>query len=138
MSLILIDRDSSGYAVLTLTEKTTISNPTYLFSFESLENEFVNFIATDISNYTDRYNKFLITEVGDGGTEDFLNAEIILQPTGFWNYTIYAQDSSGNLIPASADEIVERGKVLVRDTANPSQDYDEPTDNENTYIIPNE
>lgn len=136
--MILIDRDSSGYATLTLTEKTTISNPTYLFSFESIENEFKNFIATDISSYTDRYNQFVITEVGTGGTEDLYNGEVILLPTGFWNYTIYAQDSTGNLTPASAGEIVERGKVLVRDLNNPIVDYSEPTDNENTYSVPNE
>lgn len=138
MSLILINRDSSGYAVLTLTEKTTISNPTYLFSFESIENEFKNFIATDISSYTDRYNQFVITEVGTNGTEDLYNGEVILLPTGFWKYTIYAQDSTGNLLPANADEIVETGKVLVQDLSNPIQEYSEPTDNEDTYSVPNE
>lgn len=136
--MILIDRDSSGYAVLSLTERTTISNPTYLFSFESIENESKNFIATDISAYTDRYNQFVITEVGTGGTEDLYNGEVILLPVGFWNYTIYAQDSTGNLIPANADEIVERGIVYVRDLTTPIVEYSEPTDNENTYSVPNE
>lgn len=136
--MILVNRDSSGYVCLSLTEKTTISNPTYLFSFESIENEFKNFIATDISSYTDRYNKFLITEVGTGGTEDLYDGEVILLPTGFWKYTIYAQDSTGNLLPDSADEIVETGKVLVQDLSNPIQEYSEPTDNEDTYSVPNE
>lgn len=136
--MILIDRDSSGFVCLSLTEKTTISNPTYLFSFESIEKEFKNFIATDISAYTDRYNQFVITEVGTGGTEDLYNGEVILLPTGFWNYTIYAQDSTGNLTPVNADEIVERGIVQVRDLSNPIVDYSEPSDNENTYSVPNE
>jgi hypothetical protein len=136
--MIFIDRDSSGIVALSLSERTTIANPTFLFSFESIENEFKNFIADDISIYTDRYNKFIITEVGDGGTEDLTNGEIILLPTGFWDYTIYAQTSITNLVPASADEIVERGKVYVRDLNNPLADYSEPTNNEDTYSVPNE
>ena len=135
--MILIERNSANTVVLTLTERTTITNATYLFSFQSLENEYKNFIAIDTSVQTERYNKFIITEVGNGA-EDLTVAEVQLLPTGFWKYTVYAQTSTTNLLPASADEIVERGKVLVQDSSTPAVTYNEPTNNEDTYIIPNE
>lgn len=136
--MIKIERDSANTVVLTLTERTTISTPTYLFSFRSLEGDYKNFIAEDVSVQTERYNKFVITEVGTGGTEDLLTGEVILLPTGFWSYTVYAQTSTTNLVPADADEIVERGKVLVQDSDSPVTSFSEPTNNEDTYIIPNE
>jgi hypothetical protein len=61
-----------------------------------------NFILTDSSSYTDRYNKFEITE----GTTITLDA-------GEYEYKIYAQTSDTNTDPALANELVERGIVKV-------------------------
>jgi hypothetical protein len=88
---------------LTLTEKTTFSNPTYLFSLtHRLTNVAYNFILTDISAYVDRYNKFEVTE----GTTVTLDA-------GEYLYKIYAQSSPTNLNPDLANEVVEEGIVKV-------------------------
>jgi hypothetical protein len=91
---------------LTLTEKTTISNPTYLFSLKSRQTDtFKNFILPDISNFKQRYNKFEFTE----GDTDATTLDV-----GEHLYTIYAQISPNNTNPNNADEVVETGifKVL--------------------------
>lgn len=88
---------------LTLTEKTTISNPTYLFSLtHRLTNVAYNFILTDTSSYVERYNAFEVTE----GTTVTLDA-------GEYLYKIYAQSSPTNLNPDLANEVVEEGIVKV-------------------------
>ena len=88
---------------LTLTEKTTVSNPTYLFSLtHRLTNVSYNFILTDTSSYTERYNAFELTE----GTTVTLDA-------GEYIYKIYAQTSPTNVNPELANELVEEGMVKV-------------------------
>ena len=88
---------------LTLTEKTTVSNPTYLFSLtHRLTNVAYNFILTDTSSYVERYNAFELTE----GSTVTLDA-------GEYIYKIYAQTSPTNVNPELADELVEEGMVKV-------------------------
>ena len=88
---------------LTLTEKTTVSNPTYLFSLtHRLTNVAYNFILTDTSSYVERYNAFELTE----GTTVTLDA-------GEYIYKIYAQTSPTNVNPELANELVEEGMVKV-------------------------
>ena len=88
---------------LTLTEKTTIANPTYLFSITNRQtNTTTNFIVADVSEYTDRYNKFNVTE---GSTFEVY--------TGEYMYKVYAQTSPSNLDPSLADELVEEGILKV-------------------------
>jgi len=88
---------------LTLTEKTTVSNPTYLFSLtHRLTNVAYNFILNDTSSYVERYNAFELTE----GTTVTLDA-------GEYIYKIYAQTSPTNVNPDLANELVEEGMVKV-------------------------
>lgn len=88
---------------LTLTEKTTVSNPTYLFSLtHRLTNVAYNFILTDTSYYVERYNAFELTE----GSTVTLDA-------GEYIYKIYAQTSPTNVNPELANELVEEGMVKV-------------------------
>jgi len=109
--MILINKGETNEVVLTLTEKTTLTNPEYLFSFENdSTRDFKYFIAQDISEFPERFNKFLIEE---SSTEDLLNGKVQLEPNGFWTYVIYEQESSTNLNPALATGIVEKGKVKV-------------------------
>ena len=101
--MLQINKQESKSWYLTLTEKTTIANPTYLFSLtHRLTNVAYNFILADTSSYTTRYNKFDITE----GTTVTLDA-------GEYEYEIYAQTSPTNLDPTLADELVEEGIVKV-------------------------
>ena len=101
--MLQINKQESKSWYLTLTEKTTIANPTYLFSLtHRLTNVAYNFILVDTSSYTTRYNKFDITE----GTTVTLDA-------GEYEYEIYAQTSPTNLDPTLANELVEEGIVKV-------------------------
>ena len=101
--MLQINKQESKSWYLTLSEKTTIANPTYLFSLtHRLTNVAYNFILSDTSSYTTRYNKFDITE----GTTVTLDA-------GEYEYEIYAQTSPTNLDPTLANELVEEGMVKV-------------------------
>lgn len=102
--LVLGDND----VVLTLTEKTTVSTPTYLFQFENNNtHEKVYCIQSDTSAHIERYNLFNLTVVA--GVPVPLSGEIKLTLGDEYNYTIYAQSSTTNLNPANATEIVEIG-----------------------------
>jgi hypothetical protein len=101
--MLQINKAESKSWYLTLSEKTTIANPKYLFSLtHRLTNTAYNFILTDTSAYVERYNKFPITE----GSTVTLDA-------GEYEYKIYAQTSSVNVDPALANELVEEGMVKV-------------------------
>jgi hypothetical protein len=101
--MLQINKAESKSWYLTLSEKTTIANPIYLFSLtHRLTNTAYNFILTDTSAYVERYNKFPITE----GTTVTLDA-------GEYEYKIYAQTSPTNVDPALANELVEEGIVKV-------------------------
>ena len=97
--MLTITQEETKFWYLTLTEKTTISDPTYLFSItHRLTNNTTNFILADVSAYTERYNKFQFIE---GTTADLY--------TGEYKYKVYAQESDSNLDPDLADELVEEG-----------------------------
>jgi hypothetical protein len=119
--------------VMTLTEKSTLTNPYFLFNFTSdVTGEAVNFIASDLSNYTDRYNQFLITETS--GTAIYTSGTIELSPTGTWTYKVYEQTSSSNLNPLLCDNLtpLEVGIVKVKGTETT---YSANSDIDNTFIV---
>lgn len=120
--MIKITKGQANTVVLTLTEKSTLTNPDYLFVFKNdqTEVEYI-FIAADTSLYTDRYNKFTITETSSN--TDPLDGEVELPLTKFYTYTIYEQNSATNLDPALATGVVEVGKVEVFDTASTDSTY---------------
>lgn len=101
--MLVISLGESKNWYVTLTEKVTISNPYYLFAFtHRLTNQLTTVILTDISTHPERYNQFAVVE----GSTINLDA-------GEFEYVIYAQTSSTNLIPALADEEVESGILKV-------------------------
>lgn len=105
--MLLITKGESKNWYLTLTEKVTIANPTFLFSFVNRVTEVeTNVIINDISAYKERYNKFAVTE----GTTFNLDC-------GEYNYYVYAQTSTTNTSPLLANELVEEGlfKLLLGD-----------------------
>jgi hypothetical protein len=112
--MINLDKNSNNLVVLTLTEKSTLLNPNYLFSFTSTTNynNVVNFIATDTSAYKSRYYRFTIIESGTTFT-NLTGGTINLNPNGMWDYTIYEQISPTNLQISGTTGVVEVGKVIV-------------------------
>jgi hypothetical protein len=108
----------SNNVALTLTESTTISNPNYLFQFindTSLEE--VVFIASDTSNFKERYNLFVIQLVAKNAI-NLLNGQIYLSDNGYWTYNVYEQTSATNLNIEDSGVLVETGKVLYNFTEN--------------------
>jgi hypothetical protein len=111
--MLTIIKGETKYWFLTLTEKTTIANPTYLFSItHRLTNTTTNFIVADVSNYKERYNKFSVTE---GSTFDV--------DTGEFLYRVFAQISTTNLNPDLANELVEQGILKVNNLESPTVYY---------------
>jgi hypothetical protein len=129
--MIQITKGIANTVVLTLKEKTTLTNPKYLFVFKNDQsNVDSKFIAADTSTYPDRYNKFVITE--KTSSPNPLTGEVTLSLDGFYTYTIYEQTSSTNLNPANATKVVETGKVQVFATATADHTYS--PDSNITYI----
>lgn len=122
--MLQIDKAETKNWILTLTEKVTISPAYFLFSFtHRLTNTITNKILTDSSSYTERYNKFSVTE----GTTFTLDA-------GEYLYKVYAQTSPSNTDPALANELVEQGLLKVNIVYSNPEEYT-PTLTEKIYEI---
>lgn len=101
--MLLLTKGETKLWYLTLTEKVTIANPTFLFSVIHRQTEKTyNFILSDLSAFTERYNKFSVNE----NLYNFFEGE--------YNYFVYAQTSTTNLDPSLANELVEEGLLKVQ------------------------
>lgn len=127
--MIKITQTSVNEIIVTLTEKVTLSSPYFLFQFENQQTKQLYYcISADTSSYTDRYNDFSIEEKTN---PTLTNGEIRLANEGFYNYTIYEQESSTNLDPDNATGIVEKGICKVIGTARTSYSHTPAT---TTYV----
>lgn len=101
--------------VFTLTERVTLSSPYFLMRVQSRStNETKRFILpSNQSSETGRYDQFTITETS--GTEILTSGTVTLT-SGDWNYEIYEQASSANLLETSATTLLESGMVRVLGT----------------------
>jgi len=114
--VIVINKNSNNNFIATLYELSQLSNPYYLFEFESdqTKTKYYNVIA-DVSTNKPRYNEFNLLE----GTDPF-NNEFELGSPGFYNYRVFEQVSSSNLNPTGLN-VVEKGKMkLIDSTYEPS------------------
>ena len=128
----IINKGQNNFLVFTLTEKVTLSNPYYLFSFKhQVLMSSVNFIASDVSSFPTRFNKFLITETT--GTVNLTSGIVSLPETGFYEYSIYEQTSSSNLNVDNATGLLEIGMVKVESTLPIYNEYDNQSKTIITY-----
>lgn len=128
--MILINKNTTNTVILTLSEKTTLTNAKYLFEvINDMSNEVKCFIAADISTNKLRYNEF---EFIENITEDLLNGTFSLTLSGFYKYNVYEQVSSTNLNPLLALNLIDKGKLNV---ASQLSDYPVYTGNENNTIV---
>lgn len=111
--MLSIVKSSANTIVVTLAEKTTLTGTVYyLWKFVNDQDGSIDYcIATDLSSYTYRYNKFTIT---DQASPTPLSGQVSLQ-TGFGKYYVYEQASSTSLDP-TGKTLVEEGKYLVTTT----------------------
>ena len=120
--MITITRGTINTIILTLTEKASIGNPVFLFVFSSDQaRQAYSCIAADQSEFTYRYNEFLITETASPNP---LTGEVSLPSPGDYHYAVYQQTSTSNLDPTLADGLLETGKLIVSTTSS---------DTNNTY-----
>ena len=102
--MILIHKGQSNTFDLTLSEKSVLENPFFLFVFKNdLTKEFTKKVIGDVSLYSYRYNRFSVEE----------GIDITFNPTGYWHYFVYEQTSSTNTDETLATNLVEVGKLNV-------------------------
>ena len=122
-----IQKGIDNTVVLTLSEKSTLLSPEYLIEFTSnlAGSKTSKVVAlTDISDYIESYNKFIITE---SNTEDLQNSIVYLSPVGKWSYIVYEMESSSprNMNTADAVGIVETGICEVEGVDEVRNVFDE-------------
>ena len=128
--MILINKNTTNTVILTLSEKTTLTNAKYLFEvINDMSNEVKCFIAADISTNKLRYNEF---EFIENVTEDLLNGTFSLTLSGFYKYNVYEQVSATNLNPLLALNLIDKGKLNV---ASQLSEYPVYTGNENNTVV---
>ena len=115
--MIVINKNTTNNFVATLYELSQLTDPNYLFQFESDQTKTKYYtIITDVSTNKPRYNEFNFIE----GSDDPTNGSLDLGSPGFYNYKVYEQASSSNLDPTGLNE-VEQGKLkLIDSTYQPS------------------
>ncbi len=123
--MIYIIRNTVNEIVLTLTEKVTIANPFFVFSFQPLATldeyqSLIYFTTPDISNYCNRFNLFELTEDDSGSTTGGDDIPLYLKP-GQYEYKAY-QSVDGDLDPLTFGILLEEGKMVVGDMTAPDQD----------------
>lgn len=120
--MIKINKNSTNTVDLTLSEKSTLSYPYYLFVFTSdITKQSVRFIGINRSIHRYRYDRFYIVETNS--TNDYYDSTVTLSPTGYWHYKIYEQTSLTNLNENNSTGLVEEGKVLVIGTETSRQKH---------------
>ena len=128
--MILINKNTTNTVILTLSEKTTLTNAKYLFEVTNdMSNEVKCFIAADISTNKLRYNEF---EFIENVTENLLIGTFSLTLSGFYKYNVYEQASTTNLDPALALNLIDKGKLNV---VSQLSDYPVYTGNENNTVV---
>jgi hypothetical protein len=108
--MIYLRKGHTDEVIVTLKEKQTLAAPNYLFHFKQrTSNDVVAFVllnAADLSAYKDRYNKFSINGVTHFASE----------LAGEWEYRIYEQTSTTNLLPLLSAGLLETGIMRLSDT----------------------
>lgn len=128
--MILINKNTTNKVILTLSEKTTLTNAKYLFEvINDMSNTVKCFIAADISANKLRYNEFDFIE---NVTENLLNGTFSLTLSGFYKYNVYEQASTTNLNPLLALNLIDKGKLNV---VSQLSDYPVYTGNENNTVV---
>jgi hypothetical protein len=128
--VIIINKNTTNKVILTLSEKTTLTNAKYLFEVTNdMSNAVKYFIAADISANKLRYNEF---DFRENVTEDLLNGTFSLELSGFYKYNVYEQVSAVNLNPLLALNLIDKGKLNV---VSQMSTYPVYTGNQNNTIV---
>lgn len=113
---------------VTLTERTTITSPSYLFRFvQRTTNAEIRFVKTsfdDLSAYPDRYNLF-----------SFDVDQLFCGMLGEYQYYIYEQSSASNIELDLTGALIEQGLARLNAPADDQFTFTAYAP-DNTYITP--
>ena len=113
--MIYIKKGVTNKVVLTLTEKSTLTSPYYLFIFENefdLKENPIPFTTTDQSFSTNRYNLFEITESDSGEVDGGIDIPLKLV-IGQYKYSIYESEIETLDINDTTGQVIESGRMVV-------------------------
>jgi hypothetical protein len=135
--MIYIEKNKVNEVVLTLSEKSSLIDPYYLFTFQNEFNVGANLIVysqDDISSSTDRYNLFLIEENNSGSTSGGTGVVLSLVE-GQYNYKVYESTTPTLDINDTTGIIIENGRMVVNDPNNLSSSQNQviPSQNNTAY-----
>lgn len=111
--MLQVTKGATNTLILTLAEKTTLTNPYYLFYVVGSDQQVVTWIARPTATDS-RKDTFTFIE----GTTATLTEQI-------YQYYVYEQTSNSNTNPALATSLVEKGQMKVNDVSQ--QAYQMPT-----------
>jgi len=116
--MIFLNKNQSNTVILTLTDKSRLLTPTYIFELtnDTDKNEVI-FSAPDLSTFKCKYNRFDIIESGSTFT-NLTGGTINLNRVGFWDYKVYETTGSTLNISDTTGRILEQGKVYVNGVAD--------------------
>jgi hypothetical protein len=110
--MITLNKSSLNTVIFTLTEKSQLPIPKYLFSFtndNSGENKLFN--MTDLSGYARRYNEFDLIE--SGTTYENLSAGTVTLQYGWGKYEVYESTTPTLFISGTTGRVLEEGRYFV-------------------------
>lgn len=110
--MITIQKNSSKLVYFTLSEKTTLSTPYYIFEIKSVDNNYTYFTGEDNSLNKDRYNSFTFSS----GSVATYSCGFDLN-VGEYSYTVY-ETPNYNSIDTSTASVVELGIFKVTGTTS--------------------
>lgn len=111
-----IVKNTANTVVLELDQNATTTSHDWLFEFTNeMTGEVKYCSASDTSLYTDRYNKFVIT---DSTVENAYAGTLNFKPTGSWTYKVYEMTvaSPPSLTPSGYLAIVDEDSLKVYDS----------------------
>jgi len=124
--MIYLTKGATSEIILTLKEKQTLTSTHYLFFFthrgSNVETAFVLLNNQDTSAHKDRFNQFSL----------LTNTYFANYDSGEWEYQIYEQTSTTNLIPANATGLLETGIMRLNESTTFSFTKYQPN---NTFIV---
>ena len=108
--MITLNKDIANNIVFTLTEKSVLVTPNYLFSMTNdSSGEQKVFSMDDVSSYPRRYNLFTLTE----NSVENLSAGTVSLKYGWGKYEVYESTGSTLNISDTTGRIIEEGKYFI-------------------------
>ena len=108
--MILIEKNTSNTIIFTLTERSRLATPYFLFEFTSDTGMVKLFNMVDNSGYPRRFNEMTLIETT---SEDLPNGEVDLD-YGWGTYLVYESSTPTLVVANTTGRILEEGKFFVK------------------------